>query len=116
MGGHVQHKESTPSEQGIRTRRQIDSEAATGKLVFVGLIAIVAFLVAGLMTMAPKVKVVSEQADRITKLEQKVDVVEKEQTEITENIPKSTILKSRFLREKILFFIQIFFSCKGMVI
>ena len=92
--------ETVESTQGVHTKRQIDSEAATGKLVFVGLIAVVAFLVAGLMTMAPKVKVVSEQADRITKLEQKVDTVEKEQTQIAENVPNNLSERLANLQEQ----------------
>ncbi len=72
----------------------------TGKIIFISLIAVVAFLAAGLMTLAPKVKVVTEQADRIVSLEKKLETVEKEQEEISENIPSNLDTRLEVLQDQ----------------
>lgn len=72
----------------------------TGKIIFVFLVVVVAFLAAGLMTLAPKVKVVTEQADRIVSLERKLETVEKEQSEISETIPSDLDVRLEVLQEQ----------------
>ena len=81
----VSERQATPYGQG--------QSQNSGKLVFVGLIVLIAFLVAGLMTLAPKVKVVTEQADRIVSLERKLETVEAEQAEISETVPTNLQVK-----------------------
>ena len=81
----VNDRQATPYGQG--------QSQNSGKLVFVGLIVLIAFLVAGLMTLAPKVKVVTEQADRIVSLERKLETVEAEQAEISETVPTNLQVK-----------------------
>lgn len=81
----VSERQATPYGQG--------QPQNSGKLVFVGLIVLIAFLVAGLMTLAPKVKVVTEQADRIVSLERKLETVEAEQAEISETVPTNLQVK-----------------------
>lgn len=59
----------------------------SGRTTFIALIILIVFMVAGLMTIAPKVKVVSEQADRITQLERELKTVQKEQSVLSNVVP-----------------------------
>ncbi|MGE4314027.1 MAG: COG4223 family protein [Pseudobdellovibrionaceae bacterium] len=81
------------------TGRVLEGQQA-GRAVFVFLIIIVAFLVAGLATLAPKVKVVTEQADRIQTLESEVRSVKAEQRQLTNIIPQDLTTRLQNLQQE----------------
>lgn len=80
--------------------KYIEPRGLSGRTVFVALIAVIAFIAAGLMTMAPKIKVVSEQADRITQLERELKTVKKEQSVLTDVVPSDLKNKLKIIEKK----------------
>lgn len=96
---------TTPSQgqqrmpAGAAPARMLEGQQA-GRAVFVFLVIIVAFLVAGLVTLAPKVKVVSEQADRIQSLESEVRNVRAEQRQLSSVIPQDLSTRLQNLQQE----------------
>ncbi len=92
-----QGKDSSPTTHEIK---YIESSGLSGRTTFIGLLVLIAFMVAGLMTIAPKVKVVSEQADRITGLERELKVVQKKQSVLSKIIPNDLNNKLKIIEQK----------------
>lgn len=93
------NKGATPSHS-TQEITFVASSGLSGRTTFIFLILIVAFMIAGLMTMAPKVKVVSEQADRITQLERELKTVQKEQSVLTSVVPNDLQNKLKLIESK----------------
>ncbi len=93
------HK-SAAAEQSTHEIQYIESKGLSGRTVFMFMIVLVVFMVAGLMTIAPKVKVVTEQADRITSLERELRDVKQEQDVLTSVVPNDLKNKLKMIEQK----------------
>ncbi len=86
------HQDNAPSH--------VETSSISGRTMMIFLLVLLAFMIAGIMTVAPKVKVVSEQADRIVDLERELKTIQKEQSILSDIIPDDLKNKLRAIEQK----------------